>query len=45
MGGGREKFWKLEKVVSEDTLWVENLDETALSHTVKEIQAVLYFNR
>ena len=44
-GGGGEKFWKLEKVVSEDTLWVENLDETALSHTVKEIQAVLYFNR
>ena len=26
-----------------DTLWVENFDEIALSHTVKEIQANLCF--
>ena len=26
-----------------DTLWVENFDEIALSHTVKEIEANLWF--
>ena len=26
-----------------DTLWVENFDEIALSHTVKEIEAILCF--
>ena len=26
-----------------DTLWVKNFEEIALSHTVKEIQAILYF--
>ena len=41
---GEEKiFGKLERVVSFDTLWVENFDEITLSHTVKEIQAVLVF--
>ena len=30
-------FWKLQRVHSLDTLWVENFDEIALSHTVKEI--------
>ena len=43
---GEEKiFGKLERVVYLDTLWVENFDEIALSHTVKEIQAVLCFTR
>ena len=28
-----------------DNLWVENFEEIVLSHTVKEIQAVLCFNR
>ena len=27
-----------------DTLWVENFDEIALSHTVKEIEANLRFS-
>ena len=36
-------FWKLPRVYSLDTLWVENLDEIALSHMVKEIQAILCF--
>ena len=41
---GEEKiFGKLERVLSLDTLWVKNFDEIALSHTVKEIQAVLCF--
>ena len=30
-------FGKLQRVHSLDTLWVENFDEIALSHTVKEI--------
>ena len=30
---------KLQRVHSLDTLWVENFDEIALSHTVKEIEA------
>ena len=43
---GEEKiFDKLKKVVCLDTLIIENFDEIALSHTVKEIQAVLCFTR
>ena len=30
---------KLPRVHCSDTLWVENFDEIALSHTVKEIEA------
>ena len=36
-------FGKLQRVHSVDTLWVENFDEIALSHTVKEIEANLCF--
>ena len=36
-------FWKLQILHSLDTLWVENFDEIALSRTVKEIEANLYF--
>ena len=36
-------FWKLQKLHSLDTLWVENFDEIALSRTVKEIEANLCF--
>ena len=36
-------FWKLPRVHFSDTLWVENFDEIALSHTVKEIEANLCF--
>ena len=32
-------FWKLQRVHSLDTLWVENFDVIALSRTVKEIEA------
>ena len=32
-------FGKLQRVHSLDTLSVENFDEIALSHTVKEIEA------
>ena len=43
---GEEKFLgKLERVVCLDTLWVQNFDEIALSHMVKEIHAVLCFTR
>ena len=35
--------WKLQRVHSLDTLWVENFDEIALSRTVKEIEANLCF--
>ena len=38
-------FWGRRKVVCLDTLWVENFDEIALSHMVKELQAVLCFTR
>ena len=37
-------FWKLARLHCLDTLWVENFDEIALSHTVKEIQAILCFS-
>ena len=36
-------FGKLQRLHSLDTLWVENFDEIALSHTVKEIEANLCF--
>ena len=36
-------FFKLRRVHSLDTLWVENFDEIALSRTVKEIEANLCF--
>ena len=32
-------FWKLQRVHSLDTLWVENFAEIALSGMVKEIEA------
>ena len=32
-------FWKLQRLPSLDTLWVENCDEIALSLTVSEILA------
>ena len=38
-----ENFWKLQRVHCSDTLWVENCDEIALSHTFKEIEANLCF--
>ena len=40
---GGENFWKIAKLHSLDTLWVENFDEIALSRTVKEIEANLCF--
>ena len=41
---GEEKiFWKLQRVHSLDTPWVENFDEIALSRTVKEIETNLRF--
>ena len=43
--GEKKTFGKLETVVCLDTLWAENFDEIALSHTVKEIQAVLCITR
>ena len=36
--GERKIFFKLPRVHCSDTLWVENFDEIALSHTVKEIE-------
>ena len=36
-------FWKLQRLHSLDTLWVENFDEIALSRTVKEIEGNLCF--
>ena len=40
---GGENFFKLQRVHSLGTLWVENFDEIALSRTVKEIEANLCF--
>ena len=37
-------FWKLARLHSLDTLWVENFDEIALSRTVKEIEVILCFS-
>ena len=36
-------FFKLQRLHSFDTLWIENFDEIALSCTVKEIEANLCF--
>ena len=36
-------FLKSQRVHSLDTLWVENFDEIAQSHTVKEIEGNLCF--
>ena len=36
-------FGKLARVHSLNTLWVENFNEIALSHTVKKIQGILRF--
>ena len=36
-------FWKLQRVHSLDTLWVENFDKITLSRTVKEIEGNLCF--
>ena len=36
-------FFKLPRVEFSDTVWVENLDEIALSRTVKEIEPNLCF--
>ena len=41
--GKRKIFWKLQRLHSLDTLWVENFDEIALSRTVKQIEANLCF--
>ena len=40
---GKRKNFENCKVHCSDTLWVENFDEIALSHTVKEIEANLCF--
>ena len=40
---GRGKFFENCRVHSLDTLWVENFDEIALSHTVKEIEGNFCF--
>ena len=42
-GGGENFFWKLQRLHSLDTPWVENFDEITLSRTVKEIEANLCF--
>ena len=36
-------FFKMQRVHSLDTLWVENFDEIALSCMVKGIEAILCF--
>ena len=36
-------FFKLQRVHSLDTLWIENFDKITLSRTVKEIEANLCF--
>ena len=33
----------MQRVVCQDTLWIKNFDEIALSHMVKEIEANLCF--
>ena len=40
---GGENFLKIVISTFLDTPWVKNFDEIALSHTVKEIQAILCF--
>ena len=39
----KENFLKIAKSTLLRYLWVENFDEIALSHTVKEIEAILCF--
>ena len=41
--GKKKIFFKLPRLHCSDTLWVENFDEIPLSHTVKEIEAILCF--
>ena len=43
--GGGENFLKIARVQSFNTLWVENFDKIALSRTVSEINAFLFFQR
>ena len=40
---GGENFLKIARIHFLHTLWVENFDEIALSHTVKEIEGNLCF--
>ena len=42
--GERNFFLKLPIVLFLNTLWPENLDEIALSRTVKKIEANLHFS-
>ena len=42
---GGENFLQIANRHSLDTLWVENFVEIALSRTVKEIHAFLFFQR
>ena len=42
--GQKKNFWKLGRLYSFDTLWVENFDEIAISLTVKEIEEVKKFS-
>ena len=41
--GERKFFEKLTRVHYLVTLWVENFNEIALSHTVKEIDILMFF--
>ena len=43
ISGEGKFFFKLPRVHSLDTLWVENFDEIAISRMVKEIEANLCF--
>ena len=38
--GQKKKFLKIGRVHYSETLWVENFDESTLSLTVKEIEAI-----
>ena len=43
ISGEEKSFFENWRVVCSDTLWVENFDEIAPSHTVKYMQAVSCF--
>ena len=43
-GEGKFFFENWQEYIAQDTLWVENFDEIALSRTVKEIVANLCFS-
>ena len=43
--GGKVIFWEKSSVDSADTLWVKNFVEIALSRTINEINAFLYFTQ